>query len=138
VDPLWVDLSMHWKGARSTESKAKVGAKRPCVRSHQIPGSNQCQKAADQKGHKISWRETVAKAAEDPKKMWQLAKWAHTTALEPPAPPQFPPLEDRQGQIHSTNDAKAELLANHFFSPSVPASLTNLKGHIYPPELPAP
>ena len=82
----------------------------------------------------ISWKKTVTKAAEDSEKMWRLTEWVRTKALEPPAAPQFPPLKDRQGRIHSTKDANAEILAHHFFPLPVPADLTDLEGHMCPPK----
>lgn len=68
--------------------------------------------------------------------MWLLAKWAQTTRLEPPPLPQFPPLKDREGRHHSANEAKADILAEHFFPLPVAADLADLEGFQYPPELP--
>jgi exonuclease III len=61
----------------------------------------------------LGWRQAVADIMRDPAKMWRLTKWARTAAQEPP-PPQFPPLKDRGGRHHSSNEAKANVLAGHF------------------------
>ena len=71
----------------------------------------------------------------DPAKMWRLTKWARTTAQEPPSPPQFPPIKDRDGTHRSSNGAKANVLAEHFFPPPVRADLTDIEGYRYSPEL---
>lgn len=85
---------------------------------------------------RATWRQTVAHITEDPKKMWKLAKWARTSAAEPPAPPQFPPLKDRDGTHQSSNDVKADILAKHFFPPAKAADLSDIADHRYPSELP--
>jgi hypothetical protein len=83
----------------------------------------------------LGWRQTVADTMRDPAKMWRLTKWARTAAQEPPPPPQFPPLKDREGRHHSSNEAKANVLAGHFFPPLVKADLADIEGYRYPPEL---
>lgn len=83
----------------------------------------------------LGWRQAVADIMRDLAKMWRLTKWARTTAQEPPPPPQFPPMKDREGRYHSSNEAKANVLADHFFPPLVRADLADIEGHRYPPEL---
>jgi hypothetical protein len=56
---------------------------------------------------KLGWRQTVADIMRDPTKMWRLTKWARTTAQEPSPPSQFPPMKDREGRHHSSNEDKA-------------------------------
>jgi hypothetical protein len=84
----------------------------------------------------LSWRQTVVDIMCDPAKMWRLTKWARTTAQEPLPPPQFPPMKDREGRHHSSNEAKANILADHLFPPPVRADLADIEGYSYPPELP--
>lgn len=85
----------------------------------------------------LGWRETVAGIMRDPAKMWRLTKWARMTAQEPPPPPpQFPSMRDRDGMLHSSNEGKADILADRFFPSPVNADLADLAGHVYPPELP--
>ncbi|PPJ53230.1 hypothetical protein CBER1_11842 [Cercospora berteroae] len=69
--------------------------------------------------------------------MWRLAKWARTSAYTPPPLPYFPTITDRNGR-HTTNEAKANALADHFFPPPIPADLNDIGHHIYPPELDIP
>lgn len=83
----------------------------------------------------LGWRQTVADIMRDPAKMWRPTRWARTTAEEPPPPPQFPPIKDRDGRHHSSNEAKANVLADHFFPPPVKADLADTEGYRYPPEL---
>jgi hypothetical protein len=61
----------------------------------------------------LGWRQAVADIMRDPAKMWRLTKWARTTAQEPPPPPQFPPMKDRGCRYHISNEAKANVLADH-------------------------
>lgn len=83
----------------------------------------------------LGWRRTVADTMRDPAKMWRLTKWARTTAQEPPSPPQFPPIKDRDVTHRSSNGAKANVLAENFFPPPVRAGLTDIEGYRYPREL---
>ena len=83
----------------------------------------------------LGWRQAVADIMRDPAKMWRLTNWARTATREPPPPPQFPPLKDREGRHHSSNEAKANVLVGHFFSLLIKADLTDIKGYRYPPEL---
>jgi hypothetical protein len=83
----------------------------------------------------LGWRQTVADIMRNPAKMWRLTKWARTTAQEPPPPLQFPPIKDRDGRHHSSNEAKANILADHFFPPPVRVDLADTEGYRYPPEL---
>jgi hypothetical protein len=46
-----------------------------------------------------------------------------------------PPMKDRRGRIHSSNEDKADVLAVHFFPPTVRADLTDIDGYVYLPEL---
>jgi hypothetical protein len=57
-------------------------------------------------------------------------------AQEPPPPPQFPPIKDGDGKHHSSNEAKGNVVANHFFPLPVGADLTDIEGWLYPTELP--
>jgi hypothetical protein len=83
----------------------------------------------------LGWRQTVADIMRYPTKMWRLTKWARTTAQEPPPPPQFPPIKDREGRHHSSNEDKANVLADHFFPPPVKADLADIERYRYPHEL---
>jgi hypothetical protein len=71
----------------------------------------------------------------DPAKMWRLTRWARTTAQEPLPPPQFPPIKDKDSRHQNSNEAKANVLADHFFPPLVKADLADIEGYRYPPEL---
>ena len=82
----------------------------------------------------LAWRQIVEDITGDPRKMWKLAKWART-AMQPPAQPQFPPLQDREGAQHDGNEAKADILAAHFFPAPREADLSDIADHRYPPEL---
>ncbi|KAI7191628.1 hypothetical protein KC316_g5942 [Hortaea werneckii] len=44
----------------------------------------------------------------DPVKMWRLTKWARTTAQEPPPPPQFPPIQDRDAELSMSQEVTAD------------------------------
>jgi hypothetical protein len=83
----------------------------------------------------LGWRQTVADTMRDPAKMWRLTRWARTTAQEPPPPPQFPPIKDKDSRHQSSNGAKANVLADRFFLPSVKAGLADTEGHRYLSEL---
>jgi hypothetical protein len=83
----------------------------------------------------LGWRQTVADIMRDPTKMSRLTKWARTKAQEPPLPPQFPPIKDREGRHHSSNEAKANVLADHVFPLPVKADLADIERYRYPPEL---
>lgn len=83
----------------------------------------------------LGWQQTVADIMCDPTKMSRLTKWARTKAQEPPPPPQFPPIKDREGRHHSSNEDKANVLADHFFPPLVKADLADIERYRYPPEL---
>jgi hypothetical protein len=82
----------------------------------------------------LSWRQTVADIMRNPAKMWRLTRWVRTTAQDLP-PPQFPPVKDRDGRHHSSNEAKDNVLAEHFFPPLVRADLADTEGYRCPPEL---
>ncbi|KAF4310480.1 hypothetical protein GTA08_BOTSDO13970 [Botryosphaeria dothidea] len=69
---------------------------------------------------------------ENPSALWKLSKWARTRALEPPAPPQFPPLQGADGQLRYDNQSKAEILINQFFPPPRATDLSDLDGCTYP------
>jgi hypothetical protein len=83
----------------------------------------------------LGLQETVADMMRESVKMWRPTKWARTTAQEPPPPPQFPPMKDRGCRYHSSNEVKANILADHFFPPPVKADPANAEGYSYPPEL---
>jgi hypothetical protein len=57
------------------------------------------------------------------------------TAQEPPLPPQFPPIKDREGRHCSLNEDKANVLTDHFFPQPVRADLADIERYRYPPEL---
>ena len=86
----------------------------------------------------LAWRETVEHVSRDPKKMWKLARWARTGASEPPPLPQFPPMQEREDVQHDSNEAKADILASHFFPPPRDTDLDDIEGHLYPAELDVP
>lgn len=65
-----------------------------------------------------------------------MTKWVRTTAQEPPPPPHFPPIKHRDGTHRSSNEAKADVLAEHFFfPPPVRADLTDIEGYTYSSDL---
>ncbi len=44
-------------------------------------------------------------------------------------------MQDKDGVQHDTNEAKADILAAHFFPPPRDADLSDIANHCYPPEL---
>ena len=74
----------------------------------------------------------MAELTADPKAIWRISKWARTRALEPPAPPQFPALEDQDKVLQDSNLAKTAILTKQFFPPPLEADLADIEGYNYP------
>lgn len=79
-----------------------------------------------------TWRRAVEAATSDNSKVWKLAKWARTKAMEPHTLPQFPPLIDCDGRLQHSYDGKARVLAARFFPQPAQADLTDIAYAQYP------
>ena len=82
-----------------------------------------------------TWRHAVESITEDGSKVWKLAKWAHTRAMEPPALPPFPPLQDEDGIFYHSHNEKARLLASKFFPPPPEVDISDVQAAQYPQEI---
>ena len=82
------------------------------------------------------FRQEIAKAAEDQRGIWKLARWAKDKSHLPRELPQFPPLKN-QGGTATTYQDNIDVLKNHFFPPPPEADLSNIQGTVYPPEIQA-
>uniref|UniRef100_A0A9Q8UTM3 RNA-directed DNA polymerase from mobile element jockey n=1 Tax=Passalora fulva TaxID=5499 RepID=A0A9Q8UTM3_PASFU len=80
------------------------------------------------------WRSTVGMITEHPEQIWRLAEWARKPDEERNSPPQFPSIQDQDGETQTTPIGKAKAFADHFFGTQVEADLSNIPGtHIPPP-----
>lgn len=78
------------------------------------------------------FREEMAKATNDPKGLWSLAKWAKEKSQTAKELPKMPsPTKDNQ--TASTFEEKADMLRKKFFPTPPPADLQDIVGALYPP-----
>ena len=73
------------------------------------------------------WRQAVAAASKDSRKLWALEKWARTRSHTPADLPKIPELQgsDPESPLARTHEDKATVLATRFF-PNVQADYTEL------------
>ena len=78
----------------------------------------------------------MREAAEDPKKIWKMAKWARGDTNQRSTPPQFPAIKDKEGTLQETLEGKAKALAQEFFPEPTPVDLSDIPNTVYPEEIP--
>jgi hypothetical protein len=78
------------------------------------------------KDKSLAWRKTVKEVTQDPSKIWKIAKWARERPGKRDQLPQFPGIQDLEGNIQEDNNKKADMLAAHFFPAPKPANLQDI------------
>ncbi|KAI0991930.1 hypothetical protein K3495_g16257, partial [Podosphaera aphanis] len=98
--------------------------------------STSVKKAQIRKAKNIGWRATVSEAAEDPTKIWKLAKWARKDPEERHRLPQVPDIKGADGTFYTEAQDKIDIMAHHFFPQPVAADTRDIEGSTYPEDLP--
>lgn len=57
----------------------------------------------------------MKEVTQDPSKIWKMAKWARERAGKRDQLPQFPGIQDQEGNIQEDNNEKVDALTAHFF-----------------------
>ncbi|KAI0998540.1 hypothetical protein K3495_g9657 [Podosphaera aphanis] len=81
-------------------------------------------------------RAAVSEAAQDPTKIWKLAKWARKDPEERHRLPQVPDVKGADGTIYIEALDKANIMAHHFFPQPVAADTRDIDESTYPEDLP--
>jgi exonuclease III len=113
-------LKRQWSQDRSKESLAAYLA------------SSHAKGKQIKRDRNLAWRKTVKEITEDPTKIWKMAKWAREKAGKGNQLPQFPEIQDQDGNPQDDNNKKADALAAHFFPTPKPADLQDIQEATYP------
>lgn len=128
----------YWTPACTAAVKAARRARRDWTRQNTLETWDvyntacQAKKRQIKQDKLIGWRATVSEVTANPTKVWKLAKWARKLEEERTTQPQFPPIQDQQGNRQEDESGKAQALADHFFPAPVQADLQDLEGYQYP------
>ena len=68
----------------------------------------------------------MKEATQDPSKIWKMAKWARERASKRDQLPQFPGIQDSEGNTQEDNNKKADVLIAYFFLVLKPANLQDI------------
>lgn len=87
------------------------------------------------KAKALHFRNGVHKAAQSPKGIWKLDKWARNDSMNPRPLPKTMPLQQSTGGLTTTFEGKVSVLREAFFPPPPQADLTDTQGAVYPTPL---
>ena len=93
--------------------------------------SNDKKQKIIQKAKKLDFRKVVARATNDPRLLWQMAKWGKNKSQEPKELPKMPKLR-KNGVVAETFQEKVHMFKEEFFPPPPEADLSDIPTMRYP------